>query len=121
MVGNKRLIQGCLAGVVVGILLFWFAPIEGIAAAGLWLTGFSLGPIFPTTIALMPNLVSARILPTAIGFIVSLGSMGAALFPWLAGNLGQRVGLWSLLPYAIILTAVMLGIWFLLQKRPQAA
>ncbi|WP_165423514.1 MFS transporter [Ktedonosporobacter rubrisoli] len=119
-IGNKNLIQLCLLGVVIGLLLIWLVPVEAASAIGICLTGFCLGPIFPTTIALMPSLVSGRVLATAIGFLASLGSMGAALFPWLAGNLAQYAGLWSLLPYVIILTIVMLGLWLLLQRRPDA-
>ncbi|HEX2914556.1 MAG TPA: MFS transporter [Chloroflexia bacterium] len=116
--GNKRLIQGCLVGVATGVLLIWLVPVGAVSAFGLILTGFSLGPIFPTTIALMSSLVSPRLLPSAIGFMTSLGSMGAAFFPWLAGNMAQAYGLWTLLPYVIILTVVMLFIWFALQKAP---
>ncbi len=119
-IGNQRLIQLCLAGVVVGLLLLWLVPVQIVGAFGLCLTGFSLGPIFPTTIALMPSFVSRRMVPTAIGFLASLGSMGAAFFPWLAGNLAQYLGLWSLLPYVIVLTIVMSGLWFLLQRQPTA-
>ncbi|MFL5653120.1 MAG: MFS transporter [Ktedonobacteraceae bacterium] len=118
-VGEKRLIQGCLAGIIVGVLLVWLAPGGAIPAIGLCLTGFSLGPIYPTTIALMSRLVSSRLLASAIGFLASLGSMGAALFPWLAGNLAQFIGLWSLLPYVITLTVIMLCLWIVLQARPQ--
>ena len=113
------MIQGCLLGVVVGVLLIWLVPVQAVAALGLALTGFSLGPIYPTTIALISNLLSARILPSAIGFLASLGSMGAALFPWLAGNLAQHIGMWSLLPYVILLTMIMLLLWAGLQKRPR--
>lgn len=116
--GEKRLIQLCIAGVVAGVLLIWLVPLNGVSAIGLCLTGYCLGPIFPTTIALMSKLVPARILPSAIGFLASFGAMGAALFPWLAGNLAQFIGLWVLLPYVIILTLVMLGLWMLLQARP---
>lgn len=119
--GGKRLIQGCLAGVAVGVAFIWFAPNEGVAAAGLWIAGFSLGPIFPTTIAIMSTLVSARLLPSAIGFLASLGSMGAALFPWLAGNLAQQFGLWTLLPYVVVLSGVMLALWLALRARPAIA
>lgn len=115
-VGNKRLIAGCIGGVIVGVLLVWLVPIPAVSAFGLWLAGFSLGPIFPTIIALMSTLVSARILPSAIGFLASLGSMGAALSPWLVGNLAQRIGLWSLLPYVITLTVVMLLLWLILMN-----
>jgi fucose permease len=119
-IGNKRLIQGCLAGVLAGVLLVWVAPNEAVAALGLALTGYCLGPIFPTTIALMSDLVEARLLPSAIGFIASLASLGGALFPWLAGNLAQQVGLWTLLPYAMLLACVLLCIWLALSARPRA-
>lgn len=118
-IGEKRLIQGCLVGVVVGVLLVWLIPGSIVSAFGLCLTGFSLGPIFPTAIALTSKLITARFLPSAIGFISSLGSMGAAFFPWLAGNLAQTVGLWSLLPFVIVLTIVMSLFWLLLQTHPQ--
>ena len=116
--GEKRMIQLCIAGVIAGALLIWLVPLTGVSAVGLCLTGYCLGPIFPTTIALMSKLVSVRFLPNAIGFLASLGSMGAALFPWLAGNLAQLIGLWVLLPYVIVLTMVMLGLWMLLQRHP---
>ena len=114
-IGEKRLIHYCIAGVIAGVLLIWLVPIGAVSALGLCLTGFSFGPIFPTTIALMSRLVSPRILTSAIGFLASFGAMGGALFPWLAGNLAQFIGLWSLLPYVIILTLVMLCLWMLLQ------
>jgi MFS family permease len=115
-IGNRRLIEGCLAGVVIGILLIWWIPSPLLSAFGLCLTGFSLGPIFPTTIALTSDIVPSRILPSAIGFLASLGSMGGALFPWVAGNIAQHIGLWTLLPYIITLTIVMLFLWIMLQK-----
>lgn len=117
-IGNRRLIEGCLVGVVLGILLIWFIPSPLVSALGLCLTGFSLGPLFPTTIALTSDIVPSRVLPTAIGFLASLGSMGGALFPWIAGNLAQHIGLWTLLPYIITLTIVMLFLWIMLQSRP---
>ena len=114
-IGDKRMLQFCLLGVIVGLFITWFAPIEAIAAIGLFITGFSLGPIFPTTIAVMSRILSSRILASAIGFMVSLGSMGAALFPWIMGNLAQHIGLWSLLPFCIFIAVVQLGLWMGLQ------
>jgi len=118
-VGSARLIQGCLVGVVVGVLLVWLLPFYAVSAVGLGVIGFSFGPIYPTTIALISNKVSSRILPSAIGFMVSLGSVGAAICPWMAGMLAEHVGLWSLMPYVIILTAVMVCLWQALQGRPK--
>jgi fucose permease len=110
-IGSERLIQGCLVGVVVGVLLVWLVPTYATSAVGLGLVGFSFGPIYPTTIALISNRVSNRILPSAIGFLASLGSVGAAILPWLAGMLAEHIGLWSLMPFVIILTAAMVCLW----------
>jgi fucose permease len=119
--GNRRLIEACLIGVVVGMLLVWVAPQLPVAAFALFVTGFSLGPIFPTTIALMSETLQSRILASAIGFLASLGSMGGALLPWVAGNLAQHVGLWTLLPYVIALTAIMLVLWVTMQRHIRLA
>ncbi len=67
-VGSERLIQGCLGGVVIGLLLVWLVPVYAVSAVGLGLIGFSFGPIYPTAIALISNKVAARILPSAIQY-----------------------------------------------------
>jgi len=115
--GVRRLITLCLSGVALGLALIWVLPGIWGAACGLCLVGFSLGPLFPTIIALMPQLVAPRLLATAIGFLSCLGSAGSALFPWLAGNLVQNLGFWFLLPFALALTAAMGGLWFMLNRQ----
>jgi fucose permease len=115
-IGDKKLIQFCLIGVIVGLLIIWIAPVALISAVGLFITGFCLGPLFPTMIAVMSRILPSRILASAIGFLVSLGSMGAALFPWIMGNLAQRIGLWFLLPFCILLIGIQLVLWLVLQN-----
>lgn len=110
--GNVGLIYGCMAGTIIGVLIIWLFPFESAAAIGFCFIGFSLGPIYPTTVALMPKLVSSRLVSSAIGFLVSLSILGIAVFPWLAGVLAQGVGIWSLLPYTVALTALMLVFWW---------
>src|SRR5207247_9753063 len=87
-------------------------------AAALAGSGVGLGRMLPTTIALMSDALPSRILASAIGFLASLGSMGGALLPWIAGNLAQHFGMWILLPYVIALTAIMLLLWVIMQTRP---
>lgn len=115
--GVHRLITLCLFGVALGLVLAWTVPGIWGAAGGLCLVGFSLGPLFPTIIALMPRLVSPRLLAGAIGFLACLGSAGSALFPWLAGNLIQHLGFWFLLPFVLILTTAMFGLWLVLSRQ----
>lgn len=113
-VADPALIRYCLVGAGAGVLCIWLVPLPAAAAFGLLLAGFSLGPIYPTTIALLPGLVPARLVPSAVGFLAALGSVGAALFPWLAGNLAHALGLWSLMPYLIALLAVLSATWLAL-------
>ncbi|GCE15915.1 hypothetical protein KTT_57740 [Tengunoibacter tsumagoiensis] len=116
-IGDKWLIQLCLLGVLLGLLLTWTFSQIGVNALGLGFMGFCLGPIFPTTIALLSRRVPGRLMPSAIGLVTGLGSMGAALFSWLAGNSIQHLGLWFLMPYEIILTLLMIGCWLIVQSR----
>ncbi len=116
-VGPRRVILWLTLGALAGITLVWAAPGAALAAVGLWLIGFSFGPIFPSVIAVISVVTRARLRQSAIGFAASLGSMGGALFPWVAANLAQRFGLWSLLPYALTLTLSMLALWLWLRRR----
>ncbi len=118
--GGQRLVQYCLLGVLCGSLLIWLFPAQIITAAALCLTGFCLGPIFPTTIALTSRLVSGRLLASAIGLLTSLSSVGAAFFPWLVGNLVQHFSLDILLPYVLLLTIAMAGFWLSLRRDSTA-
>jgi len=110
-VGTRNLMYACMAGIVIGILLIWFVPLAATAALGFCFIGFSLGPIYPLTVAITPKLVPSRLGPSAIGLLVSVSIFGLALFPWIAGVLAQAIGIWTLLPYTLGLTALMFGVW----------
>ncbi|MGH2363581.1 MAG: MFS transporter [Chloroflexota bacterium] len=113
---GHNLALACFPGVMAGVGLLWAAPNAPAAALGLLLAGFSLGPIFPTTIAGLSNRIAPRLQASAIGFAVSLGSIGATTLPWLAGDLTQRVGLWALMPFALTLTVITFALWVQLSR-----
>ncbi|MFN8473647.1 MAG: MFS transporter [Anaerolineae bacterium] len=119
--GDRRLIQLCLGGVVVGLLTLWLVPNAIAAALALFVIGFSLGPIFPTVIALISGMVPPRLQPSAVGFVASAASMGAAFFPLVIGNIAERAGVWTLMPYTIFLTLTMLTLWPLLSRHGRYA
>ncbi|GAC1614194.1 MAG: hypothetical protein NVS4B7_06100 [Ktedonobacteraceae bacterium] len=110
-VGTRGLMYACITGIGIGLLLIWLIPLSASAALGFCFIGFSLGPIYPLTVAITPKLVPARVGPSAIGLLVSVSILGLAIFPWAAGILAQNIGIWSLLPYTLGLTIVMLCIW----------
>ena len=120
-VGEVRMITECLFGVFVGIALALALPSGAGNSVAFWLIGFFLGPIFPSMIALTARRVPASMLSGAIGFLASLGITGAALFPWLAGNVIQRAGLVALLPFDLALTLAIGLAWLAVQRAPRVA
>jgi len=102
----------CLFGVLVATVLTWIAPSAIAAAAGFVLLGFFLGPVFPTTMAVMPDVTSARLAPTAMGVLNAGSVVGGAALPWLAGAIGQGVGPWTLLPVTLVLGLAQLLVWW---------
>jgi len=101
------LMYTCLAGVIAATLLAWATPV-----AGLVLLGFFLGPIFPTAMAVVPLLTTARLVPSAIGVMNAGSVVGGSALPWLAGAIAQGAGVWTLLPFTLVLALVQLLVWW---------
>ncbi|MFF5228093.1 MFS transporter [Dactylosporangium sp. NPDC000521] len=106
----NRLMTACLIGVTVASALLWLVPATAVAAFAL--LGFWLGPIFPTTMAVAPALAPGDLAPTAIGLLNGVSVLGGALFPFLAGAIADRSGLWTLAPFALALAVAELLIWW---------
>ena len=115
-VSTKILMYGCLVALAIGIVFIWLLPFGAIAAIGFCFIGFSLAPIYPLTVAIIPTLVPSRLGPGAIGLLVSVSILGLAIFPWFAGILAQAIGIWTLLPYTFGLTIVLVGLWAYLTR-----
>ncbi|ERN40880.1 fucose permease [Rubidibacter lacunae KORDI 51-2] len=111
LVDARRLIHGCLLGVVLGVVLYWSGLSRLTTGLGLVLTGFSLGPILPTAISLMAERLPARLVLSAVSLCASFGSLGKAIFPWLAGNVTALWGLTAFLPYVSGLVLLTVGCW----------
>lgn len=109
-IGAIRLIDASLALLIVGLMIWWLFPSQ------LWslpLAGFALAAIFPTTIWLMPRRVPAAMVPAAIGFLTSVGSVGAVSIPtamgWIANRFGLEVIPMLMLPLTVLM--VILHRW----------
>jgi fucose permease len=110
-IGVRRLIYGCMIAVGIGLVLIWLVPVEPVVIVALALVGFFLGPIYPLMVAITPKLVAEELGPSAIGVLVSISIIGIAVFPWLAGILAQLVGIWTLIPYTLLLTLIIFVLW----------
>lgn len=114
---SARMMFACLFGVVGSAALVWLTPLAAIAGVGFVALGFFLGPLFPTAIAVMPEVTEERLVPTAIGILNGVSLVGGAALPWVAGAIAQGVGMWTLMPYALALGLLQLVIWWLLAAR----
>lgn len=114
---KQRLVELCLIGIIIGVFLLWFVPNTLVSALGLWVIGFSIGPIFPTVISVLSELIPARLQSSAIGIVSAGGSIGATFFPLVIGNLAQFYGIWILMPYTFGLTILMLSLWLFVTRR----
>jgi fucose permease len=116
-IGVVTTMYGCLAGVILAVALTWWGPTGLVMALGFALVGFFLGPIFPTTIAVTPRLLPARLVSSAIGLLVGASVVGGTVFPWLAGALAEGFGLTSLLPYLLVLAVAQTIGWWAIARR----
>jgi fucose permease len=107
---TAAMIYTCLAGITVAATLAWVSPTAP-ACVALGLLGFFLGPVFPTTMAIAPQLTQDRLVPTAIGVQNAVSAVGGSALPWLAGTITQDAGMWVLLPFAVVLALAQFAVW----------
>jgi fucose permease len=114
---TASMMYACLIGVVAATTLAWLSPFAILASVALLLLGFFLGPIFPTTMAIVPQLTEERLAPAAIGVLNAGSTVGGSALPWLAGAISQATGIWTLLPFTLALGALQFAGWRPLARR----
>lgn len=115
-VGVAPLMYMLIGGAILSLLVTWLIPSGFLAGFGFCLLGLSLAPIYPLTVALIPKLVPERLVPSAIGVLVSVSISGLSVLPWLAGVLAQVQGIWTLMPYLLVLVLILLAFWIYLAR-----
>ncbi|ORY07363.1 MFS general substrate transporter [Basidiobolus meristosporus CBS 931.73] len=111
-------IYACLGFTILGLLLVWLLRSAAACGIGIFLIGYGLGPIYPTSIAVINDLLySKRLQATAIGFITAFACCGNGLFSWLAGYLIGSYGYETFLPYEVGLVLGIAVIWIILHVR----
>lgn len=104
VLGVNLTIDLSLALLLLGLLTWWLLPNQELS---LPLMGFALAAIFPTLIWSMPQRVPAAMVPAAIGFLASVGSLGAALVPTVIGWIANALSL-AVIPALLIPLAVFM-------------
>jgi fucose permease len=104
-VGAAPVLRVCTFGTVIGALLLWWNPFETVSFLGLALMGFTIAPIFPTSVSRTPGLVGLEHAPNAIGFQMAGAALGSALLPGLVGFISDHLGL-ALIPPSLVLIAL---------------
>jgi fucose permease len=107
----------CLVGILAATGLIGVASAPLPAGIGLVLLGFFLGPVFPTTMAITPRLTRPRLVATAIGLINGVSVIGGSALPWLAGTVAQAAGMGTLVPFCLVLGALLVLAWWRLARR----
>lgn len=106
-----RMTSVCLVGVVACGALVSVSPSGGPASVGFALLGFFLGPLFPTAVAVVPELTSPRLVPAAVGLMNAVSVIGGSALPWLVGTVGDSAGIWILMPFVTAMGLVQLVLW----------
>ena len=120
-VGERNSVFALTALALVLQLIIWLLlSIPGNAVAVV-LSGLALGPISPCSSYLLGELIPRPMHVLTFSFILSIGSSGGALAPFLTGLSAQQVGTFVLHPICIALFAVMVVCWFFLPKVGERA
>jgi fucose permease len=104
------MMYACLVGVTAAATLAWLSPTV-LTCVALGLLGFFLGPVYPTTMAMTPELTDAALVPNAIGVMNAASVVGGSALPWLAGTIAQSTGMRVLLPFALALALIQVVVW----------
>ncbi|KAI7550408.1 MFS general substrate transporter [Hortaea werneckii] len=110
-VGEKKLVFGLGAGVLIFQLMSWLIPDVIGNAVAVAIVGLLLGPVCPCAWSLFNHLLTPNIQTTSVGFISSAGSSGGAIVPLITGLLAQTEGTYVLHPVCIASFVVMLICW----------
>ncbi|KAK8129431.1 hypothetical protein PG999_001811 [Apiospora kogelbergensis] len=115
--GVRRAVPIYIVCATVFDVLFAFSPMwtasssETPAVVLISLVGFCLGPLFPSAIVLLVQLLPRHLHVRAVSVVALVGQVGAALLPFGLGVMAEVVGI-QLLPLVVfICLAAMLVLW----------
>ncbi|KAI0768518.1 MFS general substrate transporter [Trametes elegans] len=118
---RKWIVQGCIFLSVIAFtmhLCILLVPSFVENAVSTAIVGTVYGPIFPSNIAVARDLLPAEMHLVSLAIVAACASLGAAVFPFIAGLLSTTVNARTLPYLTIAQTVTMFCIWFLFPSRP---
>jgi fucose permease len=94
--------------------LFAVVRIPPVSILVMALTGFFMGPMFPSGIVVLTRLLPGELHVAAVSFVASIGQVGGALLPFGIGAVVESLDI-QVFKYAIIVlsaVALVLWVWF---------
>lgn len=79
--------------------------------------GLLLGPMYPIVMMVTVDVLPGQLQSGAIGFIASMGQVGSAIMPFLAGGIAEKHGPWILQPLMVSMMAASLALWAFVPRR----
>ena len=104
---TTAVLRVCMAGSVLGALLWWLNITDLVGFIGLALLGFSQAPLFPLLILGTADRLGREHAANAIGFQVSAAGVGIAILPALLGMLVARLGYGVITPFILVLAVLV--------------
>jgi fucose permease len=104
--GAGVVLRFCTFGTVIAALLILWNAVPAMSFLGIALAGFTLAPVFPTSVSRIPAMVGTAHSPNAIGVEMAGAALGGALLPGLAGWLSNQYGL-SIIPVCLVAIALL--------------
>ncbi|RCK62903.1 Bypass of stop codon protein 6 [Candida viswanathii] len=106
----------------IGCLIFYFLAFTHWIVSlfiVVLITGVAVGPIFPTTIVALVNVLPAKYQVSGIGFICAFGGGGGAGMPFLIGLLAEssEAGLRSYPLVISVMFGILLLLWILIMRK----
>ena len=101
--GAPTILRYCTLGSILGVIAIWLNLTTSLSFAGLALVGFSLAPVFPSSVSRTPALVGKAHSPNAIGFQMAGAGLGGALIPGLVAYIADNTTLEAIPPALVVI------------------
>lgn len=120
-ISTVKVLYLAMVGIILGSFAFLIDLSLVMSFTGVFVIGFSCAPIFPSMIALVPELFGEKSAANIIGFQISAAMIGGAVLPAASGFLTEVFG-WEIIPVSFLIQALLLAIvYFLLMKNLKKA